>query len=308
MNIEWTTRGVRRRTGGEIVFSIVNYTVFGLFTFLCVYPFYYLIINTVSANDLSANGAVMFIPHGLQFTNYAQVIKIPGLIQAAMISVARTALGTVIPVLASAFVGYLFTKQKMWARKFWYRFVIVTMYFNAGLIPWYITMMNLGLVNSFLAYVVPWIVQPFYIILVKTYVESTPASLQESAEIDGAGVLRIFWSIVLPVSTPILATVAIFCAVGQWNSFTDTVVLITDQKLYTLQYVLYKYINQSNSLAELIKGRGSMNSAMVSAATMQTPTSVRMTVSIIVILPILIIYPYFQRFFVKGLLIGAIKG
>ena len=298
----------RRISTGDIVFNIVNYSWFILFTFLCVYPFYFLIINTISANDMSANGLIMFIPHKLQFTNYVQVIKIPGLLQAAVISAGRTALGTVLPVLASAFAGFLFTKQKMKGRKFWYRFIIVTMYFNAGLIPWYITMMNLGLVNNFLAYVIPWIVQPFNIILVKTYIESTPISLQESAELDGAGVLTVFWHIVLPVITPILATIAIFCAVNQWNSFTDTVVLITDQKLYTLQFILYQYINQAGSLAALIKGGQTMSANMISAATMQTPTSVRMTVSVIVILPILLVYPYFQRYFVKGILIGSIKG
>jgi ABC-type glycerol-3-phosphate transport system permease component len=299
----------KRRPAGDIVFQIANHLAFSLFTVLCVYPFYYLIINTISANDLSGNGAIMFWPSGIHFTNYAQVIRLPGLLNAAFISVSRTVAGTVLPVMASAFLGFMFTKTRMWGRKFWYRFILVTMYFSAGLIPYYITMLNLGLINNFLAYIVPAIVQPFNIILVKTYVESTPASLQESAEIDGAGTLTVFLRIILPITTPILATVAIFCAVGQWNSFTDTVILMTDSKLDTLQFILYKYINQANSLAALIRSGGlTFDARMANAATTQTATSVRMTVSVIVILPILMIYPYFQRYFVKGLLIGAIKG
>ena len=290
------------------LFIIVNYLVFGIFTLICVYPFYYLIINTLSANDLSANGAINFMPKGFHLENYKQVLQLQGLSQAALVSVGRTVIGTVCTVLASAFLGFMFTQEKMWKRKFWYRFFVITMYFNAGLIPMFITMKTLHLTNTFWVYVIPAIVQPFNIILVKTYVESIPKALQEAAEIDGASILKIFYKIILPASTPILATIAIFSAVGQWNSFQDTLIYITDQKLYSLQYLLYTYINQASSLAQLVKNSagGALNVAAL--ATQQTPTSIRMTVSIIVVLPILFIYPLFQRFFVKGIMIGSVKG
>jgi len=197
----------------------------------------------------------------------------------------------------------------MAGRKFLYRFTILTMYFSAGLIPWYITMNNLHLTNNFLAYIIPGMVSPFNIILVKTYVESTPRSLQEAAEIDGASILTVFRKIILPLCKPILATVAIFSAVGNWNSFQDTLLLVTDDKLYTLQFILYKYINQASSLANLIKSNGGSISSIIStAATEQTATSVRMTVSVIVVLPIMLVYPIFQRFFIKGIMIGSVKG
>lgn len=290
------------------LFIIINYLVFGIFTLICVYPFYYLIINTLSANDLSANGAINFMPKGFHLENYKQVLQLQGLSQAALVSVGRTVIGTVCTVLASAFLGFMFTQEKMWKRKFWYRFFVITMYFNAGLIPMFITMKTLHLTNTFWVYVIPAIVQPFNIILVKTYVESIPKALQEAAEIDGASILKIFYKIILPASTPILATIAIFSAVGQWNSFQDTLIYITDQKLYSLQYLLYTYINQASSLAQLVKNSagGALNVAAL--ATQQTPTSIRMTVSIIVVLPILFIYPLFQRFFVKGIMIGSVKG
>lgn len=292
---------------GEITFNIFNYGFFILFTLICIFPFYYLFINTISNNDLSANGLVTFFPRGIHFSNYKDVLSIPGLGDSALVSLARTVIGTAFTVFASAFLGFLFTKNQMWGRKFWYRFVIITMYFNAGIIPWYITMMNLKLTNNFLAYVIPSIVSPFNIILVKTFVESIPASLQESAEIDGAGYLTIFYKIVFPLVKPIVATITIFSAVAQWNSFTDTLFLVTDSKLFTLQFVLYKYLNEATSLAALIRNSqgGSM---VVNVATRQTATSVRMTVSMIVVLPILFVYPYFQRHFVKGVMIGAVKG
>ncbi|KXU10383.1 binding-protein-dependent transport system inner membrane component [Streptococcus gallolyticus] len=172
----------------------------------------------------------------------------------------------------------------------------------------FITMKTLGLTNNFWVYVLPAVVQPFNIILVKTYIESIPKSLQEAAEIDGANILQVFFKVILPNCTPILATVAIFSAVGQWNSFQDTLIYITDQKLYSLQYLLYTYINQANSLAQMVKNTGGAVGSVVSAATTQTPTSIRMTVSVIVVLPIMFIYPMFQKYFVKGIMLGAVKG
>lgn len=227
---------------------------------------------------------------------------------AAGVSLARTVVGTVFTVLASAFLGFMFTQQKLWGRKFWYRFIVITMYFNAGLIPMFITMKNLQLTNNFLVYVIPAIVQPFNIILSKTYVESIPASLQEAAEIDGAGIITIFARIILPTCKPILATIAIFSAVTQWNSFQDTLIYVTDQKLYSLQYLLYCYINQANSLKALIMNSMGTYSNVMTLATQQTPTSVRMTVTVIVALPILFVYPIFQRYFIKGIMIGSVKG
>ena len=301
-------RGIKK-TKGDIVFGILNYAVFGLFTLICFYPFYYLIINSVSANDLSSNGSINFLPSQLHLENYKQVLQLKGLGLAALVSVGRTIIGTICTVLASAFLGFMFTQERMWRRKLWYRLMVVTMYFNAGLIPMFLTMQNLHLTNSFWVYVIPVIVQPFNIILVKTYMESIPRSLQEAAEIDGAGIMKVFLKIILPTSTPILATIAIFAAVAQWNSFQDTLIYVTDQKLYSLQYILYQYINQAKSLATMVKNSsGGTNLNMAALATQQTPTSIRMTVSVIVVMPILFIYPMFQRYFVKGIMIGSVKG
>lgn len=298
-----------KRPIDEKLMDIFLYLFFTVFTLICIYPFYYLIINTLSANDLSASGKILFYPRKMHIENYIQVFQIPGLKTAAIMSLGRTVLGTLGTVFGSAFLGFMFTQDKMWGRKFFYRCIVITMYFNAGIIPYYITMSKLGLTNNFWVYVLPGIVAPFNIILIKTYIESTPKSLQEAAEIDGAGVLTRFCKIVIPISKPILATIAIFTAVGQWNSFQDTLLLMTEQKYYTLQYILYKYINQASSLASLIKNNtGSMDISAISAATQQTATSVRMTVSVIVVLPILLIYPLFQRFFVKGIMIGSVKG
>jgi len=288
------------------LFDVFNYTVLALFTLACFFPFYYLFINTISNNDMSSRGLVMFYPLDIQFSNYTHVFQIPGIAQAAIVSVGRTVIGTALTVAASGLLGFLFSKQEMWGRRFWYRFFVITMYFSAGLIPWYLTMRNLGLINNFWAYILPAILSPFFVILVKTYVESTPIALQESAEIDGAGYLTIFWKIVMPLITPILATIAIFSAVGQWNQFYDTLFLVTDQKLFTLQFILWRYLNEATSVAEIMKQSG--GAMRVDLSMMPTATSIRTTVTMVVVIPILLVYPFFQRFFVKGIMIGAVKG
>lgn len=297
----------KNHKAGDITFNSFNYLFYAMFTLLCILPFYYLFINTISNNDLSNRGMVTLIPKGIHFSNYMQVLQLKGLGTAAAISLMRTVIGTIFTVIASAFLGFLFTRQEMWGRKFWYRYIVITMYFNAGILPWFITMMNLKLTNNFLAYILPAIVSPFYIILVKTFVESIPTALQESAEMDGAGYFTVFVRIILPLCTPILATIAVFAAVGQWNAFTDTLFLMTDTKLYTLQLLLFRYLNEATSLASLIKSTGGRMD-LGSVATQQTATSVRMTVSMIVVGPILLVYPFFQRFFVKGIMMGAVKG
>ena len=297
-----------RRSFGDQVINVVTYIVYAFFAFVCAYPFYYLIINSISANNLSERGKVIFLPHEIHFTNYQNLAKIPGLTDAALMSLYRTVVGTALTVIIAAFLGYMFTRNTLWKRKLWYRFVAITMYFNAGVIPWYLAMRTLGMTDNFLGYIFPTVVQPFYIILCKTYCESVPPALQDAAEIDGAGTLRVFFSIMLPIIKPILATIAIFAAVNQWNAFQDTVILMHDKKFHTLQYVLYQYINKASSLKAIVSSNSTSTDLGAIMATAATATSIRMTVTVVVVLPVMMIYPFFQRFFTKGIMIGAVKG
>lgn len=287
-------------------FDIINPIIFLLIALVCVFPFYYIFINTISDNTLVARGAVNILPKGIHFGNYAQVFQIDGLFSAALVSIARTVIGTLFTVISSGFLGYAMSKEEFWHRSFWYRFLIITMYLNAGIIPGYLNVKSLGLLNNFWVYVLPALSAPFNVILVKTYIESIPASLEESASLDGAGYLKRFWYVILPVSKPIIATVSIFSAVAQWNSFMDTVLYMTKNNFYTLQYILYKYLNEVNTLADLMKRNPSY--AAGAAQTALTPVSVRFTITAVTVLPILMVYPFFQRYIVKGVMIGAVKG
>jgi multiple sugar transport system permease protein/putative aldouronate transport system permease protein len=295
-------------TTSDWIFEILNHAFFIIFTVLCIFPFYYIFINTISDNDLVRKGAINFIPKGIHLQNYISMFNVNDVGTALMVTVGRTVFGTVLMVLASAFVGYLVTKQDMWCRKIWYRCLVITMYFNAGLIPWYLNMSMLGLTNSFWAYIIPGIVAPYNIILVKTYIESIPGELEESAKIDGASYMTIFVKIIWPLSKPILATIAIFGAVGNWNSFTDSLILMPDApQLHTLQHKLYTYLNAASNLKNMMNsGAGTISGA--AATNVLNAKTIKYTISMVTVLPILMVYPFMQRYFEKGIMLGAVKG
>ena len=306
-----------RRSAGDWVFDTAIVIIFVVFTVICIFPFYYLLINTISDNDLVTSGRVNFFPmlkdaagngvFGVQINNYLALRNVQDLGSSVLVTVARTVLGTALMVITSAWAGYLVTKQKMWKRSFWYRFLVVTMYFNAGLVPWYMNMLMMGLTDNFLAYIIPGMVAPYNIILVKTYIESIPASLEESAVIDGASTLTVWRKIIVPLSIPILATIAIFGAVGNWNSFQDSLLLMNNTpSLYTLQHRLYIYLNSSSNLGAMMSQGGTISEQ--AAASMLNQRVIQYTVSMVSIIPILLVYPFMQRFFVKGIMLGAVKG
>ena len=229
---------------GDRMVGVVCYIIFGLCALVCVYPFYYIFINTISANDLSARGVILFWPRGIHFQNYVSALKIDGLFQAAKISLGRTVIGTFCTVGASAFLGYMFTQEDMWHKKFWYRILVATMYFNAGIIPWFLTMKNMHLTNNFLGYILPAIVSPFNIILTKTFVESVPKELQEAAEIDGANRWQQIVNITIPSLVPMI-TVMLLLSVGNiMRSDTGLFYQVTRNsgQLYSTTQVIDSYV------------------------------------------------------------------
>lgn len=298
-----------RTSPGDIVFAIFNYLFFSIFTFSCIFPFYYLFINTVSDNDLVRRGMINFYPRGFNINNYLALREVNDLGTSFLVTISRTILGTVLMVLASAFVGYLVTKQDMWHRSFWYRFLVITMYFNAGLIPTYLNMDLLGLTQNYLVYIIPGIVAPYNIILVKTYIESIPAELEESAFMDGASYMTVFTKIIWPLSKPILATIAIFGAVGHWNSFQDSLIYMQGRdQLFTLQHRLYNYLNASSNLSALMSQGVSAGQASQAMEQVLNAKVIKYTVSMVSIIPIFCVYPFMQRYFEKGIMLGAVKG
>jgi len=299
---------LKKQTVTNAVFQVLNHTFFLLFTLMCIFPFYYLLINTISSNDLVRKGLIDFFPRGLHLDNYLNLAQVNDLKAAFLVSLSRTVIGTALTVVASAFVGYLMTKRELWHRKFWYRFMVVTMYFNAGLIPWFTNMQMLGLTNNYLAYIIPGIVNVFSVIMVKTYIESIPREMEESAAMDGAGFVLVFRRIMWPLCKPILATIAVWAAVANWNSFQDSLILMQAKpSFYTLQHRLWIYLNTTSNLKALM----STNMTSVSQAVLDSALNekvIKYTISMVSAIPILIVYPFMQRYFEKGIMLGAVKG
>ena len=297
---------VERRSAGDVAFNIVNYLVLGVLALICIYPFWYVIMASFSDPRIP-NLGLLVVPKNFTLYNYQEVLKMEGLLPAAGVSVARTVVGTLLSVGAVTFLGYIFSKDNVPAKKVFYRYFIITMYVSGGLIPTFLVYKAYGLRNNFLVYVLPGIISAYNMILVKTYIEtSVPRSLEESAMLDGAGYMTVFFKIILPLSVPIIATIALFTAVGQWNSWMDN--MIYTASLTTLQYLLYQQLNKASALANAARS-GSVNTMkdLMEQMTL-TPNSVRMTITAIVTLPILLVYPFVQRYFMTGLMIGAVKG
>ena len=283
------------------IYNIVGTIIFLLITFICVYPFWYLLICTISNQKMVELNQVVLLPKGINFRNYVEIFGVQNLYNSFLISVGRTVMTTAVSLVCTSYMAYFFTKRDMWGHTFWYRFTVITMYFSAGMIPEYLNNRMLGLNNTFWIYVIPAAISVYNMVLVKTNIEAMGPELEESAYLDGAGYLTRFFKIVLPLQTPILATVSLFTAVNQWNDFFTTKLYVTNTKLYTLQFLLYELLNQVAAAAEQIDH-------VAGAAATITPTGIRLTLTAIVIIPIICVYPFVQRFCVKGLMVGAVKG
>lgn len=290
------------------LFNAANVTLFILFMILCIYPFYYVAIYSLSNPQLSQKGITLY-PVGLTFYNFSKVLAMKDIYSSLMISVIRTITGTILTVFCCSLFAFILTKNELYLRKIIYRFLIITMYLNAGLIPYYLTIKAYGLRNHFLVYIIPGAISAFYIILIKTFIEQLPSSLEESARIDGAGYFTIFRKIIVPLLKPILATVVVFSAVGNWNAWFDTYIFVSNKKLFTLQFVLLGFLQEASRLAESMKNTVTTSSmGSIENQIQITSQSARMTITAIVIVPIMLVYPFMQRYFIKGIMLGAIKG
>ena len=290
------------------IFQVFNYIFLLLITIICIYPFWYVVIYTLSDSSKIGEIPPVFIPTGFSIENYVQILTLKGFLPAFGISVARTLAGTILSVGSCSFLGYLFSKENMPFRKFLYRFLILTMYISGGMIATYIVIKSYGMLNSFMVYIIPGMISAYNVVLIKTYVESLPASLEESAKLDGAGIVTVFTKIIFPLSKPIIATVAVFVAVGQWNSWFDNHIYTRGtESLKTLQYLLYNYLNEAQRIAEQLRNA---TSGVDAGTLMQQISSkgIRMSITVLAALPIFLVYPFMQKYFVKGIMVGAVKG
>lgn len=264
---------------------------------IMIYPFWYVLVYSLS--DSSSVGTGMFlIPKRFSLNAYMVCLGNSDVLNGLFISFARTVVGSFTMVVVSSMAAYTLSKGRLIGIRFFRRYILFSMYIVAGLIPTYFVMKALGLTNSFAVYIVPAMANVFNIILIRSYMESLPSSIEESAYIDGANDFQIFWKVIMPLCKPVLAAVTLYSAVGQWNSYIDTQIYnYRNPKLYPLQYILYNYMAAYTPSKE---------SAMTKI-TAVTPQSIKMAITMIAIVPILLVYPLLQRYFIAGLLVGSVK-
>lgn len=292
----------------DMAFNSFNGIFMLLLVVFTLYPF----LNTIaiSFNDgLDAiRGGIYLWPRIFSLQNYKAVFFGGTVYHAFYISVARTVISTALNVFLGAMLSYALSRREFVLRKFITVVFVLTMYFNAGLIPNYLLFKALGLRNSFFVYVIPGMVGAFNMIVIRTYIKTLPESMVESARIDGAGEFRIFLQIIFPLCKPILATVALFVAVWQWNQWFDTFIYnSSEQNLSTLQYELMKLLastTSANSNPSLVGGVGQTSTG---ATNMVTPVSIRSAITVVAAVPIILVYPFLQKYFVVGLAVGSIK-
>ncbi|WP_435922903.1 carbohydrate ABC transporter permease [Paenibacillus sp. DYY-L-2] len=302
-----TKRPVGRRRLEPILFNTFN-TLFMIgLVIVTLYPFLNTIVVSLNAGNDTIRGGIYLWPREFTWQNYKAVFASGTIYDAFWISVARTVLSTLLNLGLTTMLAYTLSRREYVFRKPITLVFILTMYFNAGLIPGYFLMKDLHLLNTFWVYVIPSMISAFNMIVIRTYIGTIPESLVESARIDGAGDFKIFVRIIFPLCKPVLATIALFVAVGAWNSWFDAFIYTSShQELSTLQYELMKLLSSSmnaNSNPAVSNGVGMTQGSV----DMVTPISIRAAVTVVASVPILLVYPFMQKYFVVGLNVGSVK-
>lgn len=301
-----TAIGKRRGKKRDVVFPVVNGTILCVLMFITLYP----VLNTIaiSFNDGidAVRGGIGIVPRVFSVEAYRSLLTDEQIYNAFFISVARTVITTILNVVLTSMLAFTLSRREYVLRRFITLAMVLTMYINAGLIPNYLLISKtLKLGKTFWVYIIPTMFSCFNMIVIRTYITGLPEALVESARIDGANDLRIFWQIIFPLCTPVLATVALFVAVGSWNQWFDTQLYNGSKKhLYTLQYLLKM---------KLATSMQSMNAANTSTdalanASKSTPVTIRCAITVVSALPIMVVYPFLQRYFVTGMVLGGVKG
>ena len=294
--------GAMKESLGGRLFNIANYLFFILFGITTLFPFLNLIAKSFSGEAAVISGIVTIYPIDFQTGTYELVLGNKQFLNSFKITVLITLVGSLSSMLMTVITAYPLSKPSLVGRKPILLVYVFTMLFNGGLIPTYLLMQNLGLVNTVWSLFVPGLIIVFYMLIVKNYFESLPESLEESAKLDGASNIRILFSIILPLSKPVLATVALFYAVGLWNSYFNAMVYITSPELKPLQLYLKELIASTN---EVMRLNGEID---ISRDLNKTPEAVQAASIVTATVPILCVYPFLQKYFVKGVLVGSVKG
>lgn len=292
------------KTPQDVIMDCFIFLFLTLVVVITLYPFWNIFVISINDPVDAIRGELYFWPREFSLKAYKTVLGDPAFVHSIWITFMRTLIGTPLAVLATAMFAYSMSYKKLVGRKFFNVLFIFTMYFGGGIIPYYMILKNVGLINNFWVYILPNIISVYNMILIRNYIEGIPDEMMESSRIDGANDLVIFFRIIVPLSKPILMTVTLFVAIMHWNSWFDSHIYTSSQDLKTLQAVIYQLLNKYDT-----KMMTSAASRMSDAASKNviTPDSIRMASTMISTLPIIMLYPFVQKYFVKGIMLGAVK-
>lgn len=300
---------MRKKSVGDIIFDCVNVLIMIIIVFITLYPF--INATAISLNDANdtVRGGITFYPRIFTTRNYELIFGNSLVYNAYFITIARTVVGTFTGLLFTAMLAFGLAHRNLRGRRFYTLLCLITMFFSGGLMPTYFLIRALGLMNNFWVYIIPSLISVWNMMLMRTYFQGIPEALEESARIDGANYWTVFFRIILPVSTPIIATIALFIAVGHWNAWFDAAIYVTKQPLKPMQNVLLSIISEAKfaeSLAQTSAGAVADVSNIGRGKTVNV-RSITMATMVVTILPIIMVYPFLQRYFIKGIMIGSLK-
>ncbi len=292
-----------KRSTGTLIFDSINMAFMIIICFLCIYPIWYVIVNSLNDAKDAMMGGIYWWPRMFSLKNYQTVFEDKSVVQAFKVTFGKTIIGTTINVFFTAMVAYPLSKPNLVGRKFYMAMGTITMFFSGGLIPTFILFKNLSLLNNFLVYIIPAAFNFFNLLIFINFFREIPQSLEESARIDGGNEWTVFTRIILPLSKPVLATIALFAGVGQWNDYFGGLMYMTDRvDLEPIQTYLYRMVAQVQSS----QVAASISASNITAAD-TTSTSIKLATMVITTLPICCVYPFLQKYFVKGMMVGAVK-
>lgn len=291
---------------GDKVFNVTNVFVMCVVIAILLGPFWFALVGSLDQGLDYLRGGVYFWPRVFTWANYEAVFSESGIYRAFLVTAERTVVGTILPLFFTALVAYGMSKTELKGRKIYTLVMLFTMFFGGGLIPTYLLYQKLHLLNNFWVYVIPWLFSVWNMIIIRSFIQSSiSTSLIESAKMDGASEYRIFFSLVLPLSKPVLAAIGLFTAVAQWNSYQDSLFYTTSNSLQTLQLLLYNMITNADTATQMSSQAAQV---MPNQAMQISPQTLELAMMMAAAAPILIVYPFLQKYFVKGMYIGSVKG
>lgn len=294
-----------RVSRADRIFDVCNFLIMTLVALVCVYPFYYCIVISFNEGYDALKGGIYLWPRAFTLENYQIIFRDASIINAFVVTVLRTIIGTVLSLVLTSVMAFALIRRQLKFRKVYITMGLITMYFSGGIIPLYMLIKELGMIDSFWVYIFPNLFSFFNTIIMMVFFRELPTSMIEAAKLDGANELQVYARVVMPVSTAVIATICMYNAVGHWNAWFDGYIYISSPEKKTLALLLVEMINEGKAMETL---RTSGNSLVLSGMSGPTENSVRLATMVVSVLPIMCVYPFCQKYFIQGIMLGSVKG